>query len=124
MQLSDVFQFTESLIISKLTPTIDKIHVWWYILFVSQLVLVMLSMLACECATSLCAKIAVVHSRLNKNRSSGTHCVTLFKAKVISRVNAEYQFASFQNKVCNFFKRWNTYNVLCKVENHNIVFYL
>ena len=57
-----------------------------------------------------------------KNRSSGTQCVvTLFKAKVISRVNVEYQFARFQNTVCNFVEKWNTYNVLCKVKNDNIV---
>ena len=30
--------------------------------------------------------------------------VTLFKAKVISRVNVEYQFARFQNIECNFVK--------------------
>ena len=71
------------------------------------------------------AKIAIVYRRLNKNRSSGTQCVvTLFKAKVISRVNVEYQFARFQNTVCNFVERWNTYNVLGKVENDNIVFNL
>ena len=57
------------------------------------------------------------HSRFNKYKSSGTQCVvTLFKAKVISRVNVEYQFARFQNTVCNF--------VLGKVENDNIVFNL
>ena len=68
------------------------------------------------------AKIAIVYSRFNKYKSSGTQCVvTLFKANVISRVNVEYQFAIFQNTVCNFVERWNTYNVLCKVENDNIV---
>ena len=35
----------------------------------------------------------VVHSRHNKNRSSGTHCV-VFKVKVISKVNVECQFAT------------------------------
>ena len=40
------------------------------------------------------AIIAIVYGTLNKNRNSGTHCVvTLFKAKVISRVNVEYQFS-------------------------------
>ena len=54
--------------------------------------------------------------------SSGTQCVvTLFKAKVISRVNVEHQFVRFQNTVCNFVERWNIYNVLGKVENDNIV---
>ena len=32
----------------------------------------------------------------------------------------EYQFSRFQNTVCNFVDRWNTYNVLGKVENDNI----
>ena len=46
---------------------------------------------------------AIVYSRFNKNRSSGTQCVvTLFKAKVISRVNVEYQFARFQNTEFNY----------------------
>ena len=71
------------------------------------------------------AKIAIVYSRFNKYKSSGTQCVvTLFNAKVISRINVEYQFARFQNTVCNFVERWNTYNVLSKVENDNIVFNL
>ena len=62
---------------------------------------------------------------MQQKRNSGTHClVTLFKAKVISRVNVEYHFASFQNTVCNFVEKWNAYNVLCKVENDNIVFIL
>ena len=33
----------------------------------------------------------------------------------------EYQFARFQNTVGNFADRWNTHNVLGKVENDNIV---
>ena len=57
-------------------------------------------------------KIAIIYSRHNKHRNSGTHCVvTLFKSKVIMRVNVEYQFASFQNTVCNFAEKWNAYNV-------------
>ena len=61
-------------------------------------------------------------SIFNKYKSSGTQCVvTQFKANVISRVNVEYQFARFRNTVCNFVERWNTNNVLCKVENDNIV---
>ena len=43
-----------------------------------------------------------------KIRSSETHCVvTLFNAKVISRVNVE---ASFQNTLCNFVEKCNAYN--------------
>ena len=94
-------------------------------LLVSQLVLVLMLMLDAY-ATGFCTGIiAIVYSIFNKNRSSGTHCVvTLFKAKVISRVNVEYQFVRFQNTVCKFVEQWNTYNVLCKVENDNIVFNL
>ena len=33
----------------------------------------------------------------------------------------EYQYARFENTVCNFVERWNTYNVLGNVENDNIV---
>ena len=77
------------------------------ILFVSQLVLVLMLMLDAWIFTQ--TKIAIVYSRFNKYRSSGTQCVvTLFKAKVISRVNVEYQYDRFQNTVCNFVERWNT----------------
>ena len=70
-------------------------------------------------------KLQLYNSRLNKYRSSGTQCVvTLFKVNVISRENVEYQFARFQNTVCNFVERWNTYNVLGNVENNNIIFNL
>ena len=56
-------------------------------------------------------QIVYTGSRFNKYRSSGTQCVvTLIKAKVISRVNVEYQFARFQNTVCNFVERWNNNN--------------
>ena len=59
----------------------------------------------------------IVDSR--KNRSSGTHCVvTLFKTKVISRVNVEYHFSEHSNLV----EKWNSYNVLYTVENDNVVF--
>ena len=36
----------------------------------------------------------------------------------------EYQFARFQNTAFNFVERWNTHNVLGKVDNDNIVFNL
>ena len=32
-----------------------------------------------------------------------------------------YQFATLQNIVGNFVEKWNAYNVLCEVENDNIV---
>ena len=111
-RLSGLFQLTQSLI-RKLTPTIDKIHVWWYIIGIPASAGLDVNV------RRLCnwifaqAKIAIVYSRFNKYRSSGTQCViTLFKAKVISRVIVEYQFTRFQNTVCNFVERWNTYNVL------------
>ena len=67
------------------------------ILFVSQLVPVLMLMLDAYATGFLHRqKIAIVYSRFNKYKSSGTQCVvTLFKAKVISRVNVEYQFARF-----------------------------
>ena len=69
--------------------------------------------------------MAIVYSIFNRDQVNWTYCVvTLFKAKVLSRINVEYQFASFQNTVCNFIENWNTYNVLCKVEHDNIVFKL
>ena len=56
-----------------------------------------------------------------QNRSSGTNCVVIrLKDKVMSRVNVDYQIASFQNTVCNFVEKWNAYNVICKLENDNI----
>ena len=123
-RLSGLFQLTQSLI-RKLTPTIDKIHVWMYIIGIPASAGLDVNV------RRLCnwifaqAKMAIVYSRFNKYKSSGTQCVvTLFKAKVISRVNVEYKFARFQNTVCNFVERWNTYNVLGKVENDNIVFNL
>ena len=102
-----------------------KIPVWWYIIGIPASAGLDVNV------RRLCnwifaqAKIAIVYKRFNKYRSSGTQCVvTLFKAKIIMRVNVEYEFARFQNTVCNFVERWNTYNVLGKVENDNIVFNL
>ena len=123
-RLSGLFQLTQSLI-RKLTPTIDIIHVWWYIIGIPASAGLDVNVRRLCSWNFAQAKIAIVYSRFNKYKSSGTQCVvTLFKAKVISRVNVEYQFARFQNTVCNFVERWNTYNVLGKVENDNIVFKL
>ena len=98
-RLSGLFQLTQSLI-CKLTPIIDKIPVWWYIIGTPASAGLDVNV------RRLCnwifaqTKIAIVYSRFNKYRNSGTQCVvTLFKAKVISRVNVEYQFARFQNTV-------------------------
>ena len=124
IRLSGLFQLTQSLI-RKLTPSIEKIPVWWYIIGIPASAGLDVNVRRlCNWILSH-AKNAIVYRRFNKYRSSGTHCVvTLFKAKVISRVNLEYQFARFQNTVCNFVEMWNTYNVLGKVENDNIVFNL
>ena len=108
-RLSVLFQLTQSLI-SKLTPTIDKIPVWRYIFGIPAGA--GLGVNVRHLCTWIFAqtKISIVYSRFNKYRSSGIQCVvTLFKAKVISRVNVEYQFARFQNTICNFVERWNTY---------------
>ena len=62
------------------------------------------------------AKISIVHSRFNKAKDKGTHCaVTLFKAKLISRISIEYQFAKFHGNVHDFGFRWNINNSLCRV---------
>ena len=83
-RLSGLFQLTQSLI-RKLTPTIDKIHVWWYIIGIPASAGLDVNV------RRLCnwifaqAKIAIVYSRFNKYGSSGAQCVvTLFKSKVIS----------------------------------------
>ena len=89
-RLSVVFQLTNSLI-CKLIPTIDNIPVWG-ILLVSQLV-VFLRHLGNWIFGQAKSKLFIII--YNKNKSNGTHCiVTLFKAKVITRVNMEYQFSS------------------------------
>ena len=110
--------FVSKSLIVKLPPTIDKIPVWWYIIGIPT-----------------CSGLAVnvgclgnwifVQTKVSIVYSSWTHCVVaLFKAKVISTVNEEYQFARFQNTLCNFVEKRNAYNVLCKWENDNIVFNL
>ena len=82
-RLSRLFQLTQSLI-RKLTPTIDKIHVWWYIIGIPASAGLYVNV------RRICnwifgqAKIAIVYGIFNKYRNSGTHCVvTLFKAKVM-----------------------------------------
>ena len=103
----------------------DRIPVWWYIIGIPASAGLNVNVRRLYNWICAQAKYAIVYSRFNKYRSSGIQCVvTLFKAKVISRVNVEYQFARFQNTLCNFVERWNTYNVLGKVENDNIVFNL
>ena len=89
-RLSGLFQLTQSLI-RKLTPTIDNIPVWWYIIGIPTSAGIDVNV------RRLCnwifaqAKIAIVYSRFNKYWSRGTQCVvTLFKGIVISRVNVEY----------------------------------
>ena len=118
-RLSGLFQLHQSRI-RKFTPTIDNFFFFlWYIIGIQAS-----SGLVVYVRRLGGGQIAVVHCSYNKNRSSGTHCVvTLFKAKVISRVNVEYQFASFHT-VCNFVEKWNAYNVLCVKWKMTIVFEL
>ena len=49
-----------------------------------------------------------------------------YTVEILSNIErkVEYQFARFQDTVCNIVERWNTHNVLCKAENDNIVFKL
>ena len=70
------------------------------ILLVSQLVLVLMLMLDAY-ATGFLRRQKL---QLYIVDSTNTCVVTLFKAKVISRVNVEYQFTRFQNTVCNLLK--------------------
>ena len=71
-RLSGLFQLTQSLI-RKLTPTIDKQFVWWYIIGIPASAGLDVNVAQ--------ANIAIVYSRFNKNRSSGTQCVvTLLKS--------------------------------------------
>ena len=90
-RLSGLFQLTQSLI-RKLTPTMDKIPVWWYIIGIPAPASAGLDVNVRRICNWIFAqaKNAIVYSRFNKYKSSGTQCVvTLFKAKVISRVNTE-----------------------------------
>ena len=82
-RLSGLFQLTQSLI-RKLTPTIVKIHVWWYIIGIpANAGLGVNVRRLCNWIIFAQAKIAIVYSRFNKYKSSETQCeVTLFKAKV------------------------------------------
>ena len=103
-RLSGLFQLTQSLI-HKLTPTTDNIPVWSNIIGIpaSSGPAVYVRHLGNWMFAQV--KIAVVHGRLNTNRSSGTHSVeTLFKAKVISRVNVEYQFPVFRTHYVTLLK--------------------
>ena len=121
-RLSGLFQLTQSLI-RKLTPPIYKIPVWWYIIGIPASAGHDVNVRRlCNWIFAQC-KIAIVYSRFNKYRSSGTQCaVTLFKAKVIWRVNVEYQFARFKNTVCNFVEKWNTRTMYCVKWKMTILF--
>ena len=96
----------------------DKIPVWWYIIGIPASAGLDVNVRHLCNWIFVQTNIAIVYSRFNKYRSSGTQCVvTLFKAEVILRVNEEYQFARFQNTVCNFVERWNTYIIIIVSSN-------
>ena len=74
------------------------------ILLISQLVLVFLFLLEVW-ANEFLRRPKLYYSRFKKNRSSVTHCVvTLFKAKVTSRVNVEYQLPVFSAQYVTLLK--------------------
>ena len=80
-RLSGLFQLTQSLI-HKLTPTIDKIYVWWYIIGIPA------------------------SAGLHVNVRRLCNCIfAQAKIAIVSSVNVEYQFARFLNTVCNFVDR-------------------
>ena len=111
-----MFQLTQSLI-RKLTTTMDTIPVWWYIIGIpASAGLDVIVRRLCNwifAQAYLYLLNLLYYSRFNKYRSSGTQCVvTLFKAKVISRVNVEYQFVRLQNTVCNLVEEWNTVHTM------------
>ena len=64
----------------------DKIPVWWYIIGIPASACLDVNVrLICNWIFAQ-AKIAVVYSRFNKYKTSGTQCVvTLFTAKVMSK---------------------------------------
>ena len=70
-RLSVLFQLTQSLI-SKLTPTMDIIPVWWYIIGVPTSAGLDVNVRRLCNRIFAQAKIAIVYSRFNKYRSSGT----------------------------------------------------
>ena len=71
------------------------------------------------------AKIFIpIHRRFNKNIGTGTNCaVTLCKAKLISRVNIEFQFAKLHGSVYEFGKKWYINNSNWKIENDEVRFH-
>ena len=70
-RLSGLFQLTQSLI-RKLTLTIDKFPVWWYIIGIPANAGPDVNVRRLCNWILVQAKIAIVYSRFNKYRSSGT----------------------------------------------------
>ena len=67
---------TKSLI-RKLTPIIDQILVWWYIIGIPAISGLDVNVRCLGNSIFAQTKIAIVYSRFNINRSSGTHYVVL-----------------------------------------------
>ena len=121
-RLSQLFQLTQS-IIRKLCPTIHKIPFMWYIIGIPPKTGLNSYVRHLGSWIFALAKISIVHSRFNKAMNSGTHCaVTLFKAKIVSRVNIEYHFAKFSDKVPYFCEKWNVNNAICRIINDDLIF--
>ena len=107
---------------SRLYQLNNKNPVWWYIIGIPASAGVYVYVRCLGSWIFVQVKLSVVVDT-TKTGIVGLYCVvTLFKARVISGVNVEYQFSSFQNTICNFVEKWNAYNVLCKVDNDTIIF--
>ena len=104
----------------------DKIPVWWYIIGIPASAGLDVNVRRLWNRILAQSKIAIVYSIFNKNRSSGTYCVvTLFKAKVISRVKLMWNISlpDFRIQFVTLLKSgiYTMFNVPCKVKNDNVV---
>lgn len=114
-RLSALFRLTQK-IIRKMLPTIDKIPYWWYIVGIPPKSVYSYHVRQLVNWIFALAKIAIVHSRFNKAKGEGTTDVCiLFKSKIMSRLNVEYNFAIYHRNINDFKEKWNVNDALCIV---------